>query len=50
MIKAFLLLIFVVAALVTVRSPAVREWLTVEKLGAGLAAAGLWAPEHCNFV
>ena len=32
------------AAVVTVRSQAVKELLTAEKLGAWLAAAGLWAP------
>jgi uncharacterized membrane protein YdjX (TVP38/TMEM64 family) len=42
--KAVLLLIFIVAAVMTVRFTSVRELLTVEKLGAWLAAAGLWAP------
>ncbi len=44
LIKAVFLLLFIVAAVVTVRSPGVREFLTVEQLGAWLAAAGLWAP------
>ena len=43
-IKAAILLTFVAAAVVTVRSQAVKELLTTEKLGAWLAAAGLWAP------
>jgi len=43
-IKAVILVGFIVAAVVTVRSPAVRELLTAAKLGAWLAAAGLWAP------
>ncbi len=43
-IKAAILLTFVVAAVVTVRSPAVKELLTAENLGAWLAEAGLWAP------
>jgi uncharacterized membrane protein YdjX (TVP38/TMEM64 family) len=44
LVKAGLLLIFIVAALVTVRFTGVREFLTVERLGALLAAAGRWAP------
>jgi uncharacterized membrane protein YdjX (TVP38/TMEM64 family) len=43
-VKAAILLIFIVAAVVTVRVTGVREFLTVDKLGALLAAAGLWAP------
>jgi len=43
-IKAVILMGFMVAAVLTVRSPAVRELLTAAKLGAWLAAAGLWAP------
>jgi uncharacterized membrane protein YdjX (TVP38/TMEM64 family) len=43
-IKAAILLTFVAAAVVTVRSQAVTELLTAEKLGVWLAAAGLWAP------
>lgn len=42
--KAVILLGFVVAAVLTVRTPAVRQLLTAESLGAWLAAAGLWAP------
>jgi len=42
--KAVILILFVAAAVVTVRSPAVKEVLTAEKLGAMLAAAGVWAP------
>ena len=44
LIKAVLLLMFIVAAVVMVRFTGVREFLTVEKLGALLAAAGIWAP------
>ena len=43
-VKAAILLIFIVAAVVTVRVTGAREFLTVDKLGALLAAAGLWAP------
>jgi uncharacterized membrane protein YdjX (TVP38/TMEM64 family) len=43
-IKAMLLLMFIVTAVVMVRFTGVREFLTVEKLGAWLSAAGLWAP------
>src|SRR5208337_3632406 len=44
LIKAVLLLIFIVAAVVTVRFAGVREFLTVEKLWTLLAAAGTWGP------
>ncbi len=44
LVKAIILIVFVAAAVMTVRSPAVKELLTVERLGAGLAAAGVWAP------
>ena len=44
LIKAVLLLMFIVAAVVMVRFTGVREFLTVEKLGAWLSAAGVWAP------
>ncbi len=44
LIKAVLLLIFIVAALVTVRFTGFRDFLTAERLGALLAAAGIWAP------
>lgn len=44
LIKAMLLLIFIVAAVVMVRFTGVREFLTAERLGALLAAAGIWAP------
>ena len=43
-LKAALLLMFLVAAVLLVRFTGVKELLTVEKLGAVLAAAGLWAP------
>jgi uncharacterized membrane protein YdjX (TVP38/TMEM64 family) len=43
-IKATLLLMFVVAAVLLVRLTGVKELLTVEKLGALLDAAGIWAP------
>ena len=44
LIKAVLLLMFIVAAVMTVRFTGIREFLTVEKLGAWLAAAGFWGP------
>jgi uncharacterized membrane protein YdjX (TVP38/TMEM64 family) len=44
LLKAMLLLIFIVAAVAMVRFTGVREFLTVEKLGAQLTAAGVWAP------
>jgi len=44
LMKAVLLLMFIVAAVITVRFTGVREFLTVEKFGALLAAAGIWAP------
>ena len=44
LIKAMLLLMFIVAAVVMIRFTGVREFLTVEKFGALLAAAGIWAP------
>ena len=44
LLKAVILILFVAAALVTVRFTGVKEFLTVEKLGALLAAAGIWAP------
>jgi uncharacterized membrane protein YdjX (TVP38/TMEM64 family) len=44
LIKAMLLLMFIVAAVAMVRFTGVREFLTVEKLGALLTAAGIWAP------
>ena len=43
-VKAIILIVFVAAAVMTVRSPAVKELLTVDRLGAGLTAAGVWAP------
>jgi len=43
-LKAVILILFVAAAVVTVRFIGVRDFLTVEKLGAWLAAAGFWAP------
>lgn len=44
LVKAGILIGFVVAAVLMVRSPAVKELLTAERLGAWLAAAGVWAP------
>jgi uncharacterized membrane protein YdjX (TVP38/TMEM64 family) len=44
LIKAVLLLLFIVAAVITVRYTGIRDFLTVEKLGGLLAAAGVWAP------
>jgi uncharacterized membrane protein YdjX (TVP38/TMEM64 family) len=43
-VKAALLLMFLVAAVLIVRLTGVKELLTVEKLGALLDAAGIWAP------
>jgi uncharacterized membrane protein YdjX (TVP38/TMEM64 family) len=43
-IKAAILLMFIVVAVVLVRSPTIKELLTPERLGAWLATAGLWAP------
>jgi uncharacterized membrane protein YdjX (TVP38/TMEM64 family) len=42
--KAMLLFMFILAAVVMVRFTGLKEFLTVEKLGAWLAAAGVWAP------
>ena len=44
LVKAIILIVFVTAAVMMVRSPAVKELLTVESPGAGLAATGVWAP------
>ncbi len=44
LIKAIFLLIFIAAAVAVVRFTGVREFLTVAKLGALLAAAGMWGP------
>jgi uncharacterized membrane protein YdjX (TVP38/TMEM64 family) len=44
LLKAVILLTFIVAAVALVHFTGVRDYLTVEKLGAWLAAAGLWAP------
>ena len=44
LIKAVLLLLFIVAAVIIVRFTGIRDFLTVEKLGGLLAAAGVWAP------
>jgi uncharacterized membrane protein YdjX (TVP38/TMEM64 family) len=43
-LKVILLFVFIIGAVVTVRTPAVKELLTAERLGAWLATAGLWAP------
>ncbi|MBM4284375.1 MAG: TVP38/TMEM64 family protein [Deltaproteobacteria bacterium] len=43
-VKAAVLIVFIVAAVITVRTPAVRELLTADKMGAWLDAAGFWAP------
>jgi uncharacterized membrane protein YdjX (TVP38/TMEM64 family) len=43
-IKAALLIIFIVAAVVVVRITPAKEYLTAEQLGLLLKAAGLWAP------
>lgn len=44
LLKAVILIGFVVAAVFLVRSPAIKELLTAERLGVWLAAAGVWAP------
>ena len=44
LLKAVILLMFIVAAVLTVRLTGIKELLTVGKLGALLAAAGIWAP------
>jgi uncharacterized membrane protein YdjX (TVP38/TMEM64 family) len=43
-VKVVLLLLFIAAAVITVRAPVIQELLTAERLGAWLAAAGFWAP------
>jgi uncharacterized membrane protein YdjX (TVP38/TMEM64 family) len=43
-VKAIILILFIAAAVIIVRSQAVKELLTAEKLGVWLAAARLWAP------
>ena len=43
-VKAALLLMFIVAAVLIVRLTGVNELLTLEKLGALLDAVGMWAP------
>ena len=43
-IKAILLLVFIIAAVVVVRYAPVKGLLTVDKLGAFLEHAGLWGP------
>lgn len=44
LLKAALLVVFIVAAIVLVRFTGVKDYLTAEGLGRFLAAAGLWAP------
>lgn len=44
LLKVAILILFVVAAVLTVRSPTIKEVLTAEKLGTLLAVAGIWAP------
>ena len=43
-LKAAILLLFIVAALAAVRFTPVREFLTAQRLGGFLNAAGVWAP------
>jgi uncharacterized membrane protein YdjX (TVP38/TMEM64 family) len=43
-IKASVLLIFVATAVIVVRFPAVRQFLSVDQLNTFLATAGFWAP------
>ena len=44
LIKATILLIFIVAAVAVARFTPVKEFLTAERLGGLLNAAGIWAP------
>lgn len=43
-VKAALLVVFIVAAVVTVRGTGLQDYLTADALGGVLDAAGLWAP------
>jgi uncharacterized membrane protein YdjX (TVP38/TMEM64 family) len=43
-IKAALLIVFIITAVVIVRYTPVREYLTPERLGIFLTTAGIWAP------
>jgi uncharacterized membrane protein YdjX (TVP38/TMEM64 family) len=43
-VKAIILIVFVVAAVITVSSLTVKDYLTAENLEARLTAAGWWAP------
>lgn len=49
-VKAVALVLFIVAAIVVVRFTPVRGYLTAEKLGFFLDAAGLWAPVVYVFI
>ncbi len=44
MLKAAILVLFIVAAIIFVRYTPIKEYLTAEALGRFLATAGLWAP------
>lgn len=44
MVKALVLLLFIVAAVIIVRYTPVKNYLTTDQLGQFLDAAGLWAP------
>jgi uncharacterized membrane protein YdjX (TVP38/TMEM64 family) len=44
LIKALILAVFVVVAIVLVRFTPVKDWFTAERLNGFLAAAGYWAP------
>ena len=49
-VKAVALVLFIVAAIVVVRFTPIRGYLTAEKLGFFLDAAGLWAPVVYVFI
>ena len=44
LVKAFILLVFIVAAIMVVRFTPVKDYLTAEALGRFLDAVGFWAP------
>ncbi len=44
MLKAAILVVFIVAAIIFVRYTPIKDYLTAEALGRFLATAGLWAP------
>jgi len=50
LLKALLLVVFIVSAILVIRYTPVREYLTAEALGRFLETAGLWAPVVFMFV